>query len=379
MTDHENDARKESVPAFEYDFETVGRVFRLKGRPVAAEKMPSGNINKTYKVTYLQDNGTLKPYLFQKVNTFVFSRPKDVMENIDRITTHIYKKRGGVNALHFHHTAEGKNYYEEPDTDYFWRVRNYFHSITFDVCNDLNTLYQAGVAFGKFQQDLSDFDANVLHETIKDFHNTKKRLKKLFADAKADEYRRVHEAREELAYIQSVADKACTLTTLLQKGELPLRVTHNDTKINNVLFDVDGVEPLTVIDLDTVMPGLVAYDFGDAIRFSANTAAEDEQDISLISLDLEQFRAFTEGFLPCVKDQLTENEVQTLAAGAFCMTVELASRFLDDYLTGDKYFKILYPEHNLVRTRAQIALAKDMEKKMEKMQRIVTEIYASRS
>ena len=158
---------------------------------------------------------------------------------------------------------------------------------------------------------------------------------------------------------------------MLKKGELPLRVTHNDTKINNVLFDPETKDPLTVIDLDTVMPGLVAYDFGDAVRFSANTTAEDEKDIRKVSLDLEQFKSFAEGFLSCLKGDLTPNEVSTLALGSFCITIELAARFLDDYLTGDKYFKTCYEGHNLVRTKAQLALAKDMEKKLDDMQEIV--------
>ena len=152
---------------------------------------------------------------------------------------------------------------------------------------------------------------------------------------------------------------------------MPLRVTHNDTKINNVLFDPETKDPLTVIDLDTVMPGLVAYDFGDAVRFSANTTAEDEKDIRKVSLDLEQFKSFAEGFLSCLKGDLTPNEVSTLALGSFCITIELAARFLDDYLTGDKYFKTCYEGHNLVRTKAQLALAKDMEKKLDDMQEIV--------
>ncbi len=360
----------------EYDFQRIGEHFRLPGKVIRSERMPSGNINKTYRVTYRMDDGTNKSYLFQKVNTYVFKNPAEVMENIDRITGHIYKKRDGRNALHFHHTVEGKNYYSEEGNEFFWRVRNYFDSVTFDVCNDVQILYLAGVAFGEFQRDLRDFDASLLHETIKDFHNTKKRLETLFKDAKEDEYGRADTVREELTYIAGVRDKACTLIDMLEKGQLPLRVTHNDTKINNVLFEVDGSSPLTVIDLDTVMPGLVAYDFGDAIRFSANTAAEDEKDLSQISMDLEQFKAFTDGFLSELRGSLTEKEVDTLALGAFCITVELAARFLDDYLTGDKYFKTLYPEHNLVRTRAQLTLAKDMEGKLKKMREIVLQCYS---
>ena len=353
------------------ELQKVGDQFCIEGTMIEAQQINGGNINRTYKVTYKREDGSNKDYLFQKVNTYVFKNPVEVMENIDKVTTHIYHKRGGINALHFHHTKDRKNYYFEEGTGFFWRVRNYFDSVTFDVCNDVQILYLAGVAFGDFQKDLQDFDATVLHETIKDFHNTRKRLEQLFADADQDEYGRAAEVQAELSYIKSVREKACSLIDLLEKGELPLRVTHNDTKINNVLFDPETKDPLTVLDLDTVMPGLVAYDFGDAVRFSANTTAEDEKDIRKVSLDLEQFKSFAEGFLSCLKGDLTPNEVSTLALGSFCITIELAARFLDDYLTGDKYFKTCYEGHNLVRTKAQLALAKDMEKKLDDMQEIV--------
>ena len=359
---------------YNYDFDKVGRQFRLPGEIARITQINSGNINQTFRVTYLQPDGTEKSYLFQKVNTYVFKNPIEVMENIDKVTTHIYKKRNGVNALHFHHTEDRKNYYFDESTDFFWRVRNYFDSVTFDICEDVQIVYLSGIAFGGFQLDLQDFDAAALHETIAGFHDTRARLDRLFADVEEDCCGRVKEVKEELAYIAEVREEACRLVDMLSKGELPLRVTHNDTKINNVLFDISTNMPLTVIDLDTVMPGLVGYDFGDAIRFSCNTAMEDEPDTSKISIDLDHFRAFTEGFLDRLKSTLTKPEIDTLAPAAFCITIELASRFLDDYLTGDKYFKICYPEHNLVRTRAQLALAKDMQKKMDEMRSIVDAI-----
>ena len=353
------------------DFQHIGEQFRLPGKVERFEVISNGNINKTYRVIYLMEGGWEKSYLFQKINTYVFKSPEEVMENIDGVTTHIYKKRGGVNALHFHHTADGKNYYVNPEDDCFWRVEKYFDSVTFDVCNDLEVLYLSGVAFGMFQKDLQDFDASALHETIKDFHNTKKRLETLFAHVKEDPCGRVKEVQAEIAYIASVREQAEVLSNLLEEGALPLRVTHNDTKINNVLFHPETYHPLTVIDLDTVMPGLVANDFGDAVRFACNTAAEDEADVSKVSFDLEKFKAFSEGFIPCLKNNLTEKELQTMALSAFCITVELASRFLDDYITGDKYFKVLYEGHNLVRTRAQLTLAKDIFVKLPEMERIV--------
>ena len=358
----------------EYDFKHIGEVFRLQGTLSRVEPISGGNINKTYRVVYIREGGVEKSYLFQKINTYVFKKPEEVMENIDRVTTHIYRKRGGINVLHFHHTAEGKNYHEEKSTHDFWRVCNYLDSVTFDVCQDIRVLYLAGVAFGMFQKDLSDFDASLLHETVSSFHDTEKRLDTLFASVEADAYGRVAEVKEEIDYIASVRQKAGTLSRMQKEGSLPLRVTHNDTKINNVLFHPETYQPLTVIDLDTVMPGLVANDFGDAVRFAANTSVEDEKDLSKVSFDLEKFKAFAEGFIPCLKDSLTEQEIKTLALSVFCITVELASRFLDDYITGDKYFKTLYEGHNLVRTRAQLTLAKDIERKLPQMEKIVAEI-----
>lgn len=350
----------------------VGNAFKLPGNVCRVEEMQGGNINKTYKVTYQTENGREKSYLFQKVNTYVFKNPIEVMENIDHVTTHIRKKRSSGNSLHFHHTADGKNYYFE-GADCFWRVRNFLESMIFNVCTDPEILAGAGRAFGEFQKDLRDFDVALLKETIPDFHNTRKRLETLFRDAEEDRLGRAAEVSAELDYIKSVSEKACTLIDMQQRGELPLRVAHNDTKINNVLFCMKTGAPLTVIDLDTVMPGLLAYDFGDAVRFGGSTAAEDEADLSKVSLSLEQFDAFASGFVPGLADTMTENEKSTLALGAFCITVELAARFLDDYITGDLYFKTLYTGHNLVRTKAQLALAKDMEKKMDQMEQIVSQ------
>ncbi len=360
---------------FDYDFQTIGDAFGLTGTVIFAKKINSGNINKTYKVTYLRRDDSKKNYLFQKVNTYVFKQPIEVMENIDRVTMHIRRKHNGADALHFHHTADRNIYYFTENSEGFWRVSNYFESVTFDICDSPEIMLYAGQAFGRFQKDLQDFDASLLHETIPDFHHTRKRLEQLFEDAEKDPYNRVKEVRNELSYIKAVCDEACTLIDMQSRGELPLRVTHNDTKINNVLFCPDAQTPITVIDLDTVMPGLLAYDFGDAVRFGASTAAEDEKKLSKIALSLIQYNAFCAGFIPEVGSSLTENEEKTLALGAFCITVELAARFLDDYITGNKYFKILYPEHNLMRTRAQLTLAQDIHSKLPALQAIVDRYY----
>ncbi len=347
----------------------VGECFKLKGTFDSFELITCGNINTTYCVKYKDPD---KHYVFQKVNTYVFREPRKIMKNIDLVTEHIRNKTAEDKIpLHYHHTENRDNFWFDED-GCFWRVMNCVAAKTFQTSSDPKVLYMAGRAFGEFQTQLTDFDASLLHETIPNFHNTKKRLETFFENVEKDEFGRVSEVREEIDYIASKREQASVLTEMLERGEIPLRVTHNDTKINNVLFHPETLEPLVVIDLDTVMPGLPAHDFGDAVRFAANTAEEDEPDTSKVSLDLDLYRAFAEGFVETAHG-LTEKELDTLALGALTITLELALRFLDDYITGDKYFKTKYEGHNLVRCRCQLALARDMEKKFDEMNKIVHE------
>ena len=261
------------------------------------------------------------------------------------------------------------------DNQGFWRISEYVpNSVTINTCDDLNKLRSAGKAFGNFQVMLSDFDATELYETIPNFHNTRSRIAVLMRHANEDPCGRADEVVEEIDRIKKLKPLAVRFNELIDSQEMPLRVTHNDTKINNVLFDKDTGEAKTVIDLDTVMPGLVAHDFGDAIRFAANTAAEDEPDLSKVSLDIDRFRAFAEGFIPELKHSLTPIEIKTMALGAFVMTVEVAVRFLDDYITGDQYFKTLYRGHNLVRARCQLKLAEEMYDRMGEMNKVISEV-----
>lgn len=354
----------------------VGVAFRLPGPFFSYEEISMGNVNETFKVNYIMDDGTgmarVKSYMAQKLNTVAFQKPIELMENIDKVTEFIRQKRPNAINLHFHHTevsGERKSYLI--DGKDLWRIINYVPSVTFNTCDDLDIVHNAGEAFGDFQMVLSDFDARQLFYTIPDFHNTRKRYMRLEEDVKADAVGRVKEVQPELDYLLSVREQACQLTDMHAKGELPLRVTHNDTKINNVLFSAETHKALVVIDLDTVMPGLVGYDFGDAIRFAANFTAEDSKDTSKTGVDLNTYWAFADGFLSKVAKSLTEAEVATLGISCFAIACELATRFLDDYINGDNYFKIHYPEHNLVRARCQIALAKDMVRKMDAMDAIV--------
>ena len=351
----------------------VGEAFRIPGPFFSYEEIKMGNVNHTYKVNYIRDDGSgmakIKSYLVQRVNTYAFQKPLELMANIDKVTEYIHGHFPTVKCLHFHHTVERNNYLM--DKDGFWRLSNYVPSVTFNSCEDLEIVRSAGQAFGDFQMMLSEFDASSLYYTIPDFHNTRKRYEKLKADMAEDPCGRVAEVREELDWLLSVEDEACKLTDLYEAGELPLRVTHNDTKINNVLFDEESLKPLVVIDLDTVMPGLVGHDFGDAIRFAANFVEEDSPEAEKAGLNLNIYWAFAEGFLKETAPTLTEAEAETLGNSCFTLACELSTRFLDDYIIGDKYFKIKDPKHNLTRTRCQIALAKDMRKKMDAMNAIV--------
>ena len=347
----------------------VSRAFRIPYDMISYEEIKVGLVNQTYKVNFVKPDGMPKSYMVQSINTYAFKQPELIMDNIDQITEHMRPKKVGRVALHFHHTAEGKTYYVNEHG--FWRLFNFIESDTYNVTADLDIVRNAGEAFGEFQMLLADYDASKLSETIPGFHDTRKRFEKLWEDVKLDPQGRVADVREELDWLRVAEDRACRLIDLHKAGEIPLRVTHNDTKINNVLFDKVTKEPLVVIDLDTAMPGIVGNDFGDAIRFAANYVEEDCKNLEFVGVNMNVYSAFTEGFLKHTAKALTAAEIDTLALSCFAITVELATRFLDDYILGDPYFHIGYPEHNLVRTRCQIALAKDMLVKMDEMESVV--------
>ena len=355
----------------------VSRLFRIEYEYLGYDTIQMGNVNRTYKVNFKLPDGNPKSFLVQNVNTYAFRNPVGLMDNIDKVTEHIRAKKPGQLALHFHHTEDRKTYVA--DGSNFWRMTNYVNSVTFNTVSDMDVVRNAGKAFGEFQMDLHDFDISELMETIPGFHNTRKRYETFLTAVKEDKAGRAAQVKDEIDFLISVQDLACKLTDLQMEGKLPLRVTHNDTKINNVLFHPETGEAMIVIDLDTVMPGLMGHDFGDAIRFAANFVEEDCQEYDKVGVNLEVFRAFAEGFLSKTAKTMTDSEVDTLALSCFVLAAELATRFLADYLDGDLYFNIKYPEHNLVRTRCQIALAKDMLKHMEEMEKIVHDcVSASR-
>ena len=353
----------------------VAEKFRIGSDIISYEVVLNGNINYTYKVLYRAKNGCEKYCIIQRINDYVFTRPDEIMDNIDHVTGHIAEHTPGDVHLHFHHTEDGKNWFRD-EQGHYWRLSNYIDSVTYSLCDNLDTLRHAGAAFGKFQTDLSDFDASKLVETIPNFHNTPKRIADLEKAAAADPVGRAASVADELAFVAAHKASASALYGMLEAGELPLRGTHNDTKINNVLFDRETLTPLAVVDLDTVMPGLAAYDFGDAIRAAASTTDEDEADLSKVTIDMAKYTAFAEGFIGQTAGSLTQAEIDTLALGAYTIAVELGVRFLTDYIDGDKYFHVNNPKHNLVRARCQFKLASEMFKRLDEMSAIAASIAA---
>ena len=340
--------------------------FVCDGKPVSYEEFGHGHINSTYMIL----TNTHKKYILQHINKYVFKNPEEVMENIGAVTNYLQNNnQGKYTVLRYLHTHEGLYYHKDARGEY-WRMYEFIPGISLNTPQSDEDLYQSALAFGKFQELLQDFPADTLHETIPHFHDTIERYAQFKASVAADAVGRAESAAAEIAQLMKWEEMAGTLERMKAAGELPLRVAHNDTKLNNVLLDKYSHKHICVLDLDTVMPGLSLYDFGDAIRFSASTALEDEEDLTKVSLDMHLFEVYTKGYLEAVPS-LTENEVKMLPISAMIITVELATRFLKDYLDGDLYFKIRNPEHNLIRAKNQITLACDMERKLPDMERIV--------
>lgn len=354
------------------------RKFLVKGDYLGFEQVTCGHINATYKVNYFS-NGKEKTYILQRVNAYVFKNPEKIMQNVVAVTEFIRNKiieKGDSpkrRVLHFRHTADGKHYLNDENGD-FWRCYRFIDkSLAVNYTDDLEVIEESGRAFGEFQLHLSDYPAEELYIVIPHFHNTVNRYELFRRAIDRDAAGRKKDTEKEIAEFLALEEPATRMYKMQRSGELPLRVTHNDTKSNNVLFDENTMNHLAVIDLDTVMPGLVGFDFGDAIRFAANTCAEDERDIKKVKLDENKFRAFTKGFVQTVGKSLTDAEKNTLSLGAATMAAECGMRFLTDYLDGDKYFATSYEGQNLVRARCQLALAKNMLGRLDEMQGIVAE------
>ncbi len=345
--------------------------FRLDGRVISCTRTGGGHINRTYLVV------TARPHLYilQWLNGQVFKDLTGLMGNVIAVTDYLHEKvedpRGSLTLIP---TLTGEQYLMTAEGD-CWRMYEYIvDSVCLETAETAEGLRQSGVAFGMFQNQLADFPASTLVETIPHFHDTPDRFR-IFREAiAADRATRLESVRDEVRRYLAYEKEADALHALLRAGEIPLRVTHNDTKLTNVMLDETTRQPLCVIDLDTVMPGLAAHDYGDAIRFGASTAVEDETDLKKVEMSLEMYEAFTEGFLSACGDRLTHKEIETLPLGAKLMTLECGVRFLTDYLNGDTYFAINRPNQNLDRARTQLKLVEDMENKWDEMQAVIARL-----
>ena len=354
----------------------VLNAFCLDADPASVRSYGDGHINDTFLV----EVSVTDKFILQRINTEIFHHPEELMENISGVTGWLRKKiieEGGDPAretLNVRLAADGKPYYKD-NLNGYWRVYDFIGNTScFHQSESVEDFYQSALSFGHFQRLLADYPAHTLHETIPHFHDTPVRFADFEKAVAADSAGRADNVRGEIAFVEARREYVHTLVDRQASGELPLRVTHNDTKLNNILIDNATGKGICVIDLDTVMPGLSANDFGDSIRFGASTAAEDEQDLSKVSCSLELFEAYTKGFLKGCGGTLTPAELDSLIDGAIMMTLECGMRFLADHLEGDHYFKIHRENHNLDRARTQFKLVKDMEEKRGQMEEIVRKV-----
>lgn len=335
----------------------------------------NGHINDTYVVQ------STPRYILQRINTNVFKNPEALMENIKNVTVFLkeeIRSKGGNpdrETLNFINTVDGDIFYKSQSGDYFRMYKFIEDAKSYEMVENPKQFYNAAKAFGRFQNMLSNYPASELNEVIPNFHDTRKRFEDFKSAVNKNLTGRAELVKEEIKFALDREKYVDVIVDLLKKNEIPLRVTHNDTKLNNVLMDDVSDEAVCVIDLDTVMPGSLLYDFGDALRSGASTGAEDEKDLSKVWFDMELFEAFTRGFLEELKDSITEKELELLPFSAMLMTYECGTRFLADYINGDVYFKTDYPEHNLDRARTQFKLVFDMEEKLQKMNEVVSECF----
>ncbi len=344
----------------------IANRFEIDGAAASCERYGNGHINETYLVV----SATGTRYILQKINRGVFHDVPALMHNIASVCAYLRAQDPDPrHSMRIVPPRTGGSFLTDEDGA-AWRVYDFVEdSICLDAPETPEDFYQSAVAFGTFQRQLAGFPADTLAETIPHFHDTPDRYRLLREAAERDALGRRKLVERELDFALAHEAEGAALANLLARGELPLRVTHNDTKLNNVMLDAVTRKPLCVIDLDTVMPGLAAYDFGDSIRFGASTAAEDERDLSRVTMSLELYETYARGFTSACTT-LTKLERETLPLGAKLMTLECGVRFLTDYLVGDTYFRIHRPDHNLDRCRTQFKLVADMESKWSQMQRI---------
>ncbi|PCJ51736.1 MAG: mucin desulfatase [Planctomycetota bacterium] len=353
--------------------------FVVEGEYISSEPYGSGHINDTY-LTIMNHNGDEVKYITQRINHEIFKNPEALMENIVRVTEHVRNKvklRNGDLAkecLEIIPTLENKSFYKD-NKGFFWRMYVFIlGASTHDVLSHDDQAYQAAFAFGQFQKDLVDIKGERLFETIPDFHHTVKRFETLLKAIEDDKYDRKKDIAADIEFALQRKEFCGQIIKGMEDGLIPERITHNDTKINNVMLDDDTGECRAVIDLDTVMPGSALYDFGDLIRTTVSTAEEDEKDTTKITANLIRYENLVKGFLKGAGNCLVEKEIELLPVSGRIITFECGIRFLTDYLDGDKYFKIHHVGHNLDRARSQFKLVKSMEEKADEMV-VITKKY----
>lgn len=354
----------------------IASKFKVAGRPIYFEECTAGHINTTYVVIFDND-GVEDKYILQKINTYVFKDPDRLMSNIIGVTTYLHDLIDGQGGdaergtLNFVACNNGKYYFKSPSGE-CWRMYHYIDGVVSYSLADTTDLFEkAGKAFGIFQRQLAGYDAKSLYETIPDFHNTPRRYKRFLEVLASCSEEKRSEAENEIQFVLSHEFQCGFIVSAINDGEIPVRVTHNDTKLNNILMDSQSGEGVCIIDLDTVMPGSALYDFGDAIRFGASSALEDEPDLDKVFFREDMFEAFSKGYVGELRDSLTSYEIQSLPMGALIITFETGLRFLTDFLENDVYFKTSYPGHNLVRAKNQFKLVYDLETRMDKFNDII--------
>ncbi|HKJ41642.1 MAG TPA: aminoglycoside phosphotransferase family protein [Sunxiuqinia sp.] len=355
--------------------------FEIEGAIQSIESYGSGHIHETYRLK--NRNPDMNDYILQKINTHIFGNVPKLMGNIEYVTEHLRRKLRKIQGanpekevLTLVATNSGNSFYKHPDGSY-WRMYIFLKGTrSYDLVSTEQQALEGGRAYGRFQALLADLDTTPLFEILPDFHNLDYRINLLNEAIENDPCNRLNEVNEEIEFVKARIVRMKTVLNMGQAGQLPLKTTHNDTKFNNVLLDQND-KAQCVIDLDTVMPGYVAYDFGDAIRTIVNTAAEDEKDLDKIGVNMQLFEAFARGFLQEAVDDLTPDEIESLAYGSLLLPYMIGVRFLTDYLDGDNYFKIHFPGHNLQRARAQFQLTKKLEEQFPRMQTIIKQIVST--
>ena len=362
----------------------IGDQFAVSGDFLYGEELRNGHINTTYRACYRSEDGQEDRYILQRINDYVFKDPAQVMRNVEKVTRHITwkllrrRRDAAGQTLNLFPARGGRNYIILPEEGGMWRCYNNIEDThTYDVVENTRQAYQAGYAFGSFQDLISDMNPEDIKESIPDFHNTPKRYEALLASAKADVKGRVANCPAELEMLAGWADRYSRITSMLESGELPTRITHNDTKINNVMLDSETDEAVCVIDLDTVMPGSVLYDFGDMVRTATCMAKEDEEDLSKVRMEMPFFESLAEGYLDAAHNFLTQREVEYMPFAGWLITTEIGIRFLTDYLDGDLYFRTEKPEHYLIRARNQFKLAQSIDSQMISMGKYVRRLMRS--